>query len=378
MPLPPRENRGPQMLGAVVAMTAVATVTVVLRFFVRLRIVHSFGIDDYVILLSTLISLAGLGLEVAEVHYGGGQHAVYLDKDVLRTGLKLNLVTQPVYVWAIASVKISICFFLLRIAPGKFYRYTLWGIIIYLVTYTTAAMLTIVLQCIPTAMIWDVDHVLKGKCFTVSVLRGLSYYNATSNIITDLYLATLPIPMLWHVQINKRTKIAITGILSLGYFACACTIVRTSYIVNYGKTGDFLWDSVNLTIWTCAECNTGITAASIPHLKPLFQAILQKTYYSNESRTGRKGYEATDDSGNGSHSLGTMPSSNGGKNQSIISHHHHGRKGPMGKFSANRDSASDSEESILPLQGRGITKTTEVTVGYGRPGDPEAGYGRGL
>jgi hypothetical protein len=32
--------------------------------------------------------------------------------------------------------------------------------------------------------------------------------------------------------------------------ACAAAMVKTSFLINYGKTGDFLWDSTNLTIWT--------------------------------------------------------------------------------------------------------------------------------
>lgn len=31
--------------------------------------------------------------------------------------------------------------------------------------------------------------------------------------------------------------------------ACAAGIVKAAFISNYGKTGDFLWDSANLTIW---------------------------------------------------------------------------------------------------------------------------------
>jgi hypothetical protein len=34
------------------------------------------------------------------------------------------------------------------------------------------------------------------------------------------------------------------------YSACAAATVKLSFLVNYGKTGDFLWDSANLTIWT--------------------------------------------------------------------------------------------------------------------------------
>jgi hypothetical protein len=33
------------------------------------------------------------------------------------------------------------------------------------------------------------------------------------------------------------------------YSACAAAIVKAGFLVNYGVTGDVLWDSANLTIW---------------------------------------------------------------------------------------------------------------------------------
>ena len=46
-----------------------------------------------------------------------------------------------------------------------------------------------------------------------------------------------------------HTLVAWCVMLNIFSSACAAGMVKTSYIVNYGKTGDFLWDSANLTIW---------------------------------------------------------------------------------------------------------------------------------
>lgn len=32
--------------------------------------------------------------------------------------------------------------------------------------------------------------------------------------------------------------------------ATAAAIIKLSFLPNYGKTGDFLWDSTDITIWT--------------------------------------------------------------------------------------------------------------------------------
>lgn len=60
--------------------------------------------------------------------------------------------------------------------------------------------------------------------------------------------------------------------------ATAGAFVKVSYITNYGKEGDWLWDSRDITIWTVVECNVGIIAGNLPCLKPLFRRVLGSTY----------------------------------------------------------------------------------------------------
>lgn len=36
------------------------------------------------------------------------------------------------------------------------------------------------------------------------------------NILTDIFFAILPIPMLWNVQINARTRASLICIMGLG------------------------------------------------------------------------------------------------------------------------------------------------------------------
>lgn len=107
--------------------------------------------------------------------------------------------------------------------------------------------------------------------------------------------------MLWHVQMNRRQKSTIIGILGLGVFATAAAFVKLGYIPNYGKTGDWLWDSRNITIWTVVECNTGIIAGNLPCLKPLFRRVLGSTYGRGSRKTTSKNISRTYGAGTGHH-----------------------------------------------------------------------------
>ena len=66
--------------------------------------------------------IAGQGLVIPEVRYGAGRHIEYIDPVHFGLGMKLNFITQPLYLFAICFVKLSVGFFLLRIAVEKFYR----------------------------------------------------------------------------------------------------------------------------------------------------------------------------------------------------------------------------------------------------------------
>ena len=108
---------------------------------------------------------------------------------------------------------------------------------------------------------------------------ALGYANFSLNIITDLTFALfIPVPMLWNINVTRRTRISLFGVLGLGCFACACAIVRFTYLGTYRKHDDWLWDTQYLTTWTVLEMNVGIIAASLPSLRPLFKKFLGTMY----------------------------------------------------------------------------------------------------
>ncbi|KAK7990285.1 integral membrane family protein [Apiospora arundinis] len=271
----PDDYRGDEILGAVVATTTLAFFTVCARLWVRLTMIHRMGSDDYAMIVAMILSLAGLGLVIPQVIYGAGRHIAYLRPAVATVGLKINFVSQVFYLWAIPAVKMSIGLFLLRIAPNKGYRRALQGVMVFTMAYTMMCFVTLLLQCTNLAVLWD--PTVQAVCWSKQTLQALSYANSIVNIVTDMFFAVLPAPMLWNVQINVRTKASLICIMGLGVFAVAAAIVKSFFISNYGKTGDFLWDSTDLTIWVSTECNTGIIAACLPCLKPLFKRILENT-----------------------------------------------------------------------------------------------------
>ena len=87
-------------------------------------------------LLTMAMNWAGEGVVIASVAYGAGRHIGDVDPAVFQTGMKLNFITQPIFLIAICVVKLSVGCALLRIASTKFYRWLILGIMIFMSIYT--------------------------------------------------------------------------------------------------------------------------------------------------------------------------------------------------------------------------------------------------
>ncbi|KAI9163138.1 integral membrane [Paramyrothecium foliicola] len=282
------ENATGRIIGAVVAVTSLALSTVLSRAYVRLLVIRNMGWDDAIMIMTMAISIAGAAVALASCKYGAGKHIGDIPIEDRTIGLKLNFISQPIYLIGICTVKLSVGASLLRIASTKFYRTLILSIMGFITFYTIGSLLTIFLQCTDLRVLWRPS--VPSVCWPQHVLQSLSYTSSTLNILTDLLFAVfIPAPMLWGLNVNFRTRLTLMAILGLGVFACSAAFVKLGYIVNYGKMGDFLWDSRNITIWTAAELNVGIIAGSLPTLRPLFKRILGSTYGKGSRKTPASG-----------------------------------------------------------------------------------------
>lgn len=67
-------------------------------------------------------------------------------------------------------------------------------------------------QCTPVAKIWDPS--IPGTCFPTSVLW---YSTAVGNIVTDVMVFILPLPIVARLNLPTRQKFLVLGVLCLGF-----------------------------------------------------------------------------------------------------------------------------------------------------------------
>lgn len=142
-----------------------------------------------------------------------------------------------------ATVKLSICFFYLRLASSEgYFRATTWGTIIFLTVFWVVTMLGSTLQCIPVESNWDFSGLRPKKCFNTlayfycefcflqpyytkdTLTRNLSYSAIASiNILVDIWILLLPVRTLIGIKRPRSQKLGLLAIFGIGGFACVAS-----------------------------------------------------------------------------------------------------------------------------------------------------------
>ena len=144
-----------------------------------------------------------------------GRHIEYIvltDPNKLENLLIYLIPGQVLYLTSITCSKIAILGLYLRIFIGKTSRH----VVCTLIAFTTAAWVALVpvafLRCTPFEANYDLDFT------TTTCINQQRFYQLMSlpNIITDIVILFLPIPILMHIQMSVAQKIGLGFSFSLG------------------------------------------------------------------------------------------------------------------------------------------------------------------
>ncbi|KAI6815787.1 hypothetical protein KC364_g11140 [Hortaea werneckii] len=270
-----RANNLGEILGVTGSFFGAAFIIVSLRLYVRSRILQYVGADDYLMLVAMFMATATFVCFVGETRNGLGKHFPCLsdkDRSVLAHWQFFHNLSV---MFGVVFVKLSIAFFLMRLAPKPEWKRYLWGAIVFLVCFMIACAGTLIFSCTPVSASWN--HSLQllpsTRCFSAKTFSSIGLFNSIINILTDLVFAILPIPIIVKLKVNLRTKCILVFVLSLGFVACAAAIAKAQTQTTFMDNPDPYWHD-GFMVWNMVELCLGILAASLPALKPLFSSIL--------------------------------------------------------------------------------------------------------
>lgn len=210
---------------------------------------------------------------------------------------------------AYMAAKTSVLTFYLHLSKNtdKFLR---------IASYVTLAVVNIgglvltflnIFQCRPFGAVFEVNPPATAQCVNIVTLYLAA---APVNVITDLAILCLPIPILTGMRMAHKQKTLLVLPFALGIFVTVVDIVRIYFIQQTGDaTGiaeytngrtikpqfdkDFPYHASLTIMWSAVEINVGITCACIPALKPLVTLLLPNIMRDDGDSRGSASTQST-------------------------------------------------------------------------------------
>ena len=218
-----------------------------------------------------MITAVGKGFVVTEVSYGLGQHRSELSVEQYRNFLKYYYLDTAQFFIALATCKISICLFLLRLSQFNKLRRILYHLIAFLIITHLALFLLNIFQCHPVDKVWN-EGEKGGHCFTKQTVMNILIAQGVLSFITDFLCAAFPVVLLRNLHIKKQSKIGLCCLMGLGIITGGIAIARVA-TASQVLSRDLSWVSVPNSMTRVFEVNIGNSAACVPILKPFVRYL---------------------------------------------------------------------------------------------------------
>ncbi|RMZ87930.1 hypothetical protein DV736_g4840, partial [Chaetothyriales sp. CBS 134916] len=286
-------DRGPATSAVTIIFVVIATVFVAARFFTRGYLVRRITQDDWWMLAAWILSASFSVSIVVATHYGLGKHKDSIPDNSFASLRKAEYAVSVLYNPALMLTKTSIIVFYLSVMSKDVdvvFKWLNWFTLGLVNLAGLGLTLYSIFQCMPVLAGYTYPTPSNAKC-TDTVTLYLS--SAPVNIITDVAILLLPIPILTGLRLPKKQKIILVVTFSFGIFIAVVDVVRLAYLqsasiellkstTGSGGIGqvqndnDFSWYASFSFMWCAIEVNVGCICACVPSLKPLFLRFMPK------------------------------------------------------------------------------------------------------
>ncbi|KAK3389147.1 hypothetical protein B0H63DRAFT_94846 [Podospora didyma] len=342
-------------------LLGVGLLVIGLRSYVRITTVGIRGLqaDDYLMLVAAVAYSieTALAYSVGAYWKGLANNAMTDEQRLLLdpaseefrlrvNGSKTQVAGWSTYTFLLWVIKAAMCTFYLRLTEGLEYRtriYTGFGLIM---STWLAVLLSILLGCVPLQKNWQI-YPDPGNFCQPAISKIDIFVTVVLNVLTDLYLLSIPIPMLWKSSIRPLKKAGLILLFSGGIFVTMAGILRCVLIVTDPVNG-----AQQAGSWAVRETFVAVVTSNLPMIFPLINRWgrpLLKSIQSITSQGGKhSGMSRSADSNRGAFRLDDNP-----------------RRGPRSLHPITNFSFNDSEALIYDTrnQSADISRdTTEMTI----------------
>ncbi|KAH6850693.1 hypothetical protein B0I37DRAFT_119276 [Chaetomium sp. MPI-CAGE-AT-0009] len=257
---------------------ALATIALLLRFYTRVFVVKSVGLDEPLLISAWAVTLAFFIVSVQAMPAGFGRNMYEVTQLQLVGYLEKLLLLALTYIWPPTLTKLSILVLYWRISPNRVFRICIVATAVVLIAYSATF----------TGLFCGPCNPLLGTPESAVCLNNIAVSQAVLNIVTDGVIIILPIPTIHSLNMALKQRVTVGLILGLGSAACIASIIRVAYVRAMVANPDFTFTQCSAAVWSLLEMNLGILCNSLVALKPFVRQHLPGLFSSNGWGSGQQ------------------------------------------------------------------------------------------
>ncbi|KAL0777329.1 hypothetical protein CaCOL14_006847 [Colletotrichum acutatum] len=186
-----------------------------LRVYCRTTLVRSVGIDDKIMVFLLAIFTGYLVLQIYGGTHGIGRRDNEITAGEKRTMLLLWWILELLNVVSTCLLKISVGYFLLRVALDRPHIWIIRALMVGTVVFGTTYLFMVAFQCRPVPTYWEEGPRTPEKCWPSRVIYIMTIAATVINTSADFIFGALPWFIVRSMNLPIGTKIVVVCILGL-------------------------------------------------------------------------------------------------------------------------------------------------------------------
>ncbi|EGY14297.1 hypothetical protein VD0002_g2084 [Verticillium dahliae] len=246
--------------------------------------------DDYATYTSWVLMIGYCITACFMTYHGAGLNQWDVRVEDIQSFFKSSYAATIFYAPMALTVKLALMLIILRVF-GSVHKKVMIGMYAFIgmiVIYYGLGIFIKIFVCWPISAYW---HGHMENCLDQSAIITA---DAIISVLSDLVILLLPLPLTWSLQLPRKKRLRVIGMLCAGGVATGFSVYRLILILKDGKSSNQTIVFTKVVLSGNAEAGIGLICACLPAINALWTRKIKSSsayagYAAHDSRSGLDG-----------------------------------------------------------------------------------------